>query len=265
MTENRSGVAIVTGGAGGIGRAIAARLARDGLAIGIVDRDAEGGKAVCEALRRERAAATSSAASDVRIAAAVADVTDEASVRAAFAELKTTLGPLTVLVNNAGWDVFEPFRESTPATWDKVIAINYRGTLLCTHTALPDLCAAGNRGRVISISSDAGRVGSSGEAVYSGCKAAIIGFSKALARELARDLVTVNVVCPGPVDTALLRSVGATEGGGKVVAGMSRAIPFKRLGDPAEIAEAVAFFAAPTSGYITGQVLSVSGGLTMAG
>jgi 2-hydroxycyclohexanecarboxyl-CoA dehydrogenase len=255
MTQSQSGVAIVTGGAGGIGRAIAARLARDGLAIGIVDRDAPGGKAVCEELRRDHAVA----------AAAVGDVTDEASVRAAFAELKETLGPPTILINNAGWDVFEPFRESTPATWDKIIAINYRGTLLCTHTALPDLCAAGNRGRVISISSDAGRVGSSGEAVYSGCKAAIIGFSKALARELARDLVTVNVVCPGPVDTALLRSVGATERGGKIVAGMSRAIPFRRLGEPAEIAEAVAFFAAPTSGYITGQVLSVSGGLTMAG
>jgi len=265
MAQDHTGVAIITGGAGGIGRAIARRLARDGLAIGIVDRDAEGAKAVCEELRQGLAAESASAATDVRVAAAVGDVTDEASVEAAFARLKKALGPPTVLVNNAGWDVFEPFRESVPATWDKIIAINYRGTLVCTHAALADLCAAGNRGRVISISSDAGRVGSSGEAVYSGCKAAIIGFSKALARELARDLVTVNVVCPGPVDTALLRSVAASERGAKVVAGMSRAIPFKRLGDPADIAEAVAFFAAPTSGYVTGQVLSVSGGLTMVG
>ncbi len=260
MAQDASGVAIVTGGAGGIGRAIAARLLADGFAVGIVDRDAAGAAAACDELRRGEPSAA-----PPRIESAVADVTDDAQVRGAFAELRERLGPPTVLVNNAGWDVFEPFRESAPATWDKVIAINYRGTLACTHVALADLCAAGNRGRVVSISSDAGRVGSFGEAVYSGCKAAIIGFSKALARELARDLVTVNVVCPGPVDTALLRSVGATERGGKIVAGMSRAIPFKRLGTPAEIAAAVAFFAAPSSGFITGQVLSVSGGLTMAG
>jgi 2-hydroxycyclohexanecarboxyl-CoA dehydrogenase len=250
-----TGVAIITGGAGGIGRAIARRLARDGFAIGIVDRDESGARAACDELR----------GGATRAASAPADITDDQAVRAAFARLKGELGPATVLVNNAGWDVFENFRDSVPATWDKVIGINYRGTLACTHAALPDLCAAGTRGRVISISSDAGRVGSSGEAVYSGCKAAIIGFSKALARELARDLVTVNVVCPGPVDTALLRSVGASERGAKVVAGMSRAIPFRRLGEPDEIAAAVAFFAAPTSAYITGQVLSVSGGLTMAG
>jgi 2-hydroxycyclohexanecarboxyl-CoA dehydrogenase len=257
MANGEAGVAIITGGAGGIGRAIARRLARDGLAIGILDRDADGGRAVCDELRAE--------SPQVGVAAAAADITDDASVAGAFAQLKEQLGPPTVLVNNAGWDVFETFRDSSPATWDKVIAINFRGTLACTHAALPDLCAAGNRGRVISISSDAGRVGSSGEAVYSGCKAAIIGFSKALARELSREQVTVNVVCPGPIDTALLRSVGASELGAKVVAGMSRAVPFKRIGQPHEVAEAVAFFASPAAGYVTGQVLSVSGGLTMAG
>lgn len=254
MSDERR-VAIVTGGAGGIGRGIATRLARDGFAIGILDRDLAGAEAACDAVR----------VAGVAAAAAVADVTDDAQVRRAFAALRERLGPPTTLVNNVGWDAFVSFRDSAPALWDQVIAINYRGTLVCTHAALADLCAAGEHGRVISISSDAGRVGSFGEAVYSGCKAAIIGFSKALARELARDKVTVNVVCPGPVDTALLQSVGATEGGAKVVAGMSRAIPFRRLGTPEDVAEAVAFFAAPRARYVTGQVLSVSGGLTMAG
>jgi 2-hydroxycyclohexanecarboxyl-CoA dehydrogenase len=250
-----AGVAVVTGGAGGIGRAIALRLARDGLAIGVLDRDGAGAAAVADAVARAGG----------RAAALVADVTDETAVRRAFAEARERLGAPRVLVNNAGWDAFALFRESEPATWDKIIAINLRGTLLCTHAALPDLCAAGSRGRVVSIGSDAGRVGSSGEAVYSGCKAAIVGFSKALARELARDLVTVNVVCPGPVDTALLRSVGASERGAKVVAGMTRAIPFRRLAEPEDVAAAVAYFVSPEAAFVTGQVLSVSGGLTMAG
>jgi 2-hydroxycyclohexanecarboxyl-CoA dehydrogenase len=254
MTDAKN-VAIVTGGGGGIGGGIARRLATAGFAVGIVDRDLLAAEAVCAAVREL----------GVDAAAAKADVTDDAEVRAAFAALREKLGPPNVLVNNAGWDAHVRFRESTPELWDRVIAINYRGTLACTHAALADLCAAGEHGRVISIASDAGRVGSSGEAVYSGCKAAIIGFSKALARELARDRVTVNVVCPGPVDTNLLKSVGATEGGAKVVAGMARAIPFGRLGTPEDVAEAVAFFASPAARYVTGQVLSVSGGLTMAG
>jgi 2-hydroxycyclohexanecarboxyl-CoA dehydrogenase len=254
MANGRT-VAIVTGGAGGIGGGITRRLARAGFAIGIVDRDLAGAEAVCAAAREL----------GVESAAAEADITDDAQVRRAFARLRQRLAPPSVLVNNAGWDAFTTFRESTPDLWERVIAINFRGTLSCTHAALADVCAAGERGRVISIASDAGRVGSFGEAVYSGCKAAIIGFSKALAREVARDKVTVNVVCPGPVDTALLKSVGETEGGAKVIAGMSRAIPFRRLGTPEDIAEAVAFFASPEARYVTGQVLSVSGGLTMAG
>jgi 2-hydroxycyclohexanecarboxyl-CoA dehydrogenase len=255
MEHEEKPVAVVTGGAGGIGRGICERLGRDGYAIGVLDRDAAGAAATCQVVKAAGGTAVE----------LVADLTDDAQIARAFADVRTSLGPPVVLVNNAGWDVFGPFRESTPATWDKVIAINLRGMLLCTHTALPDLCAAGERGRVISISSDAARVGSSGEAVYAGAKAGIIGFSKALARELARERVTVNVICPGPVDTALLAAVGASEAGAKVVAGLARAIPFKRLGEPADIAAAVAFFASPAAGYITGQVLSVSGGMTMAG
>ena len=254
MTDIRS-VAIVTGGGGGIGGGMAGRLGAAGFAIGVLVRDRAAAEATCATVRELGAEAV----------AERADITDADQVRRAFATLRDKLGPATALVNNAGWDAFGPFRDSTPDLWDRLIAINFRGLLACTHAALPDVCAAGDRGRVISIASDAARVGSFGEAVYSGCKAAIVGFSKALARELARDKVTVNVVCPGPVDTALLKSVGATEGGAKVVAGMERAIPFRRLGTPEDIAEAVAFFASPAARYVTGQVLSVSGGLTMAG
>lgn len=255
MADDIFPVAVVTGGAGGIGRALALRLARDGFAIGVLDRDRAGADAVCEAVAQIGG----------RAVAVTADVTNEAQVVRAFGDLKARLGPTRVLVNNVGWDVFESFATSAPATWNKIIDVNYRGMLLCTQAALADVVAAGNQGRIISIGSDAGRVGSFGEAVYSGCKAAIIGFSKALARELARDLVPVNVVCPGPIDTALLKSVGSSEQGAKVVAGMSRAIPFHRLGTPEEIADTVAFFASPAAAFITGQVLSVSGGLTMAG
>lgn len=255
MTNDALPVAVITGGAGGIGRALALRLARDGFAIGVLDRDRAGADATCEVVTRAGG----------RASAVTADVTDMAQVTRAFGDLKARLGATRVLVNNAGWDVFGMFAKTDSATWAKIVAVNYLGMLHCTHAALADISAAGNRGRIISISSDAARVGSFGEAVYSGCKAAIIGFSKALARELARDLVPVNVVCPGPIDTALLKSVGESAQGAKIVAGMSNAIPFKRLGTPEEIADAVAFFASPAAGFITGQVLSVSGGLTMAG
>jgi 2-hydroxycyclohexanecarboxyl-CoA dehydrogenase len=255
MANDGTAVAVITGGAGGIGRALALRLARDGFAIGVLDRDRAGADATSDAVTQAGG----------RAAAVTADVSDQSQVIRAFADLKARLGPTRVLVNNAGWDIFGMFKDGDAATWSKIIDVNYRGMLLCTHAALADLTAAGNQGRIINISSDAARVGSFGEAVYSGCKAAIIGFSKALARELARDLVPVNVVCPGPIDTALLKSVGSSEQGAKIVAGMSKAIPFRRLGTPDEIAEAVAFFASPAAGFITGQVLSVSGGLTMAG
>jgi 2-hydroxycyclohexanecarboxyl-CoA dehydrogenase len=247
-------VALVTGGGRGIGRAIARRLAQDGTAVGVTDLD--GASA-------ERVAAEIQAAGG-RAAGMAADVSDPGTVRAAVTTLEQTLGPLDVLVNNAGWDRLQPFVENDPALWDRLIAVNLKGVLHATRAVLDGMIAR-RRGRIVSISSDAGRVGSSGEAVYAACKAGIIGFSKTLAREVARHGITVNVVCPGPTDTALLAEVMEGERGAKVLQGMQRAIPLGRLATPEDVAGAVAYFVSEEAGYVTGQVLSVSGGLTMAG
>jgi 2-hydroxycyclohexanecarboxyl-CoA dehydrogenase len=177
-------------------------------------------------------------------------------------KVERELGPLDILVNNAGWDKVEPFVENTPQTWERVIAINFRGPLNCCKAVLPGMQARG-RGKIVTISSDAARVGSTGEAVYAGCKAGLIGFSKTLAREVARYNINVNVVCPGPTETALLRSAMADRP--KVLEAMAHSIPMRRLGQPGDLAGTVAFFASADSDYVTGQVLSVSGGLTMAG
>jgi len=196
--------------------------------------------------------------------AADANVGDLVAVQAAVRAVEDGLGPLDVLVNNAGWDRMALFVESEPTFWDRVIAINYKGALNVTHTVLPGMIDR-KRGRIVTVASDAGRVGSTGEAVYSGCKAALIGFSKALAREVARHGITVNAVCPGPVDTQLLADVMAGERGQKIVAGLQRAIPMGRLAKPEDVAGAVAYLASEEAAYVTGQTVSVSGGLTMAG
>ncbi len=245
-------VAIVTGSAQGIGRALALRLASEGASVAVADINLEGANQTAGEI-----AGTGATAMAVKL-----DVTRLEDAVAAADAVERQLGPIDILVNNAGWDVLEPFVESTPETWDKVIAINFRGVLNCCKAIAPRMQAR-KHGKIVSIASDAARVGSTGEAVYAGCKAAIVGFSKTLARELARYGVTVNVVCPGPTDTALLRSAMAARPG--VLDAMARGIPMRRVGKPEDLAGAVAFFASSDSDYATGQVLSVSGGLTMAG
>jgi len=252
ITRLNGQVAIVTGAAQGIGRAIALRLAEEGARVAIAD------------IQETAAAGT---AGEIKAAGGQAyavrlDVTSLDSAMMAVENAERELGPIGILVNNAGWDKLEPFVESTPETWDRVIAINFRGVLNCCKAVIPKMQARGG-GKIVSIASDAGRVGSSGEAVYSGCKAAIIAFSKTIARELARNKINVNVVCPGPTETALLR--GVMEQQPKVLEAMKRGIPMRRLGQPEDLAGAVAFFASSDADYATGQVISISGGLTMAG
>ena len=197
------------------------------------------------------------------IGAAIAEVlaTEGAAVRAAVGRVTAEFGPPDILVNNAGIDVVEPFVDSAEETWDKIIAVNLRGTITVTRAVLDAMIERGG-GRIIHIESDAGRVGSSGEVVYSATKGGVIAFGKALAREVAGHGITVNSVCPGPTDTALLDQVAAYSQ--KLRDGLSRAIPLRRVGQPADIAPAVAFLASDEAAYITGQTLSVSGGLTMA-
>jgi 2-hydroxycyclohexanecarboxyl-CoA dehydrogenase len=245
-------VAIVTGSAQGIGRAIAMRLASEGAKVAIADLDFEGAGRTAEEIKQAGGSALAVKLDVGRLQDAL-DAADR---------VERELGPIDILVNNAGWDKLEPFLESTPETWDKVIAINYRGVLNCCKAVAPRMQQR-KHGKIVSISSDAGRVGSTGEAVYAGCKAAIIGFSKTIAREFARYGINVNVVCPGPTQTALLKTAMAGREG--VLDAMAKGIPFRRLGQPEDLAGAVAFFASSDSDYATGQVLSISGGLTMAG
>jgi len=246
---------IVTGGGGGIGGATCRRFAAGGARVAVLDLIAEAAEKVAAAIRAEGGQAT----------AIQCDITDRASVDAAVAATETQLGPIDVLVNNAGWDVFKPFTKTEPAQWDKLIAINLTGALHMHHAVLPRMVER-KAGRIVNIASDAARVGSSGEAVYSACKGGLVAFSKTIAREHARHGITVNVVCPGPTDTALL--AGVAEGAPnpeKLMEAFTRAIPLGRLGQPDDLANAIAFFGSDDASFITGQVVSVSGGLTMNG
>lgn len=248
-------VVIVTGGAGGIGAALCRRFGTEGAAVAVFDLD--GGAA-------DKVAAEIRAAGGKAKACAV-DISDPARVNAAVAETEQELGAIDVLVNNAGWDRAGPFLDTDTVLWQKIVAINLMGPLNMHHAVLKGMNARG-RGRVVNISSDAGRVGSSGESVYSACKGGIIAFSKTMARELARKQININVVCPGPTDTALFRDfAGEGESGQKLKGALARAIPFGRLGQPDDVVGAVCFLASDDAAFITGQVLSVSGGLTMAG
>ncbi|MBI3756700.1 MAG: glucose 1-dehydrogenase [Deltaproteobacteria bacterium] len=254
MKRMQDKVVLVTGGGRGIGRAICLRLADEGAKVAIADLlETEAQQVVTEITTQGGQAL-----------ALKTDVTQLDQVNACVQKVTDTWGQIDVLVNNAGWDKLEPFVESKPETWEKVIAINLKGPISFCHAVIPQMIAR-KAGKIISISSDAGRVGSTGEAVYSACKAGLMGFSKTLARELARAKINVNVVCPGPTDTPLLKGVTGGSTGAKVIDAMTRAVPFRRLGQPEEIAAAVAFFASSDADFVTGQVLSVSGGLTMAG
>jgi 2-hydroxycyclohexanecarboxyl-CoA dehydrogenase len=253
MDELSGKVAVVTGAAGGIGAALTAALMAAGAGVAAWDVDGVRAKDLADRLGALPGAG--------RVVGVEADVTSRAGVEAAAAATEAAIGPVDVLVNNAGIDTIEPFLESEEATWERIVAVNYLGAVRCCHVLAPGMARRG-WGRVVNIASDAGRVGSSGEAVYSGTKGGIIAFSKALARELAASGVTVNAVCPGPTDTALLDQVA--QASQKLYDGLAKAIPMRRIGQPADIAPAVVFLCGAGAGYITGQTLSVSGGLTMA-
>jgi 2-hydroxycyclohexanecarboxyl-CoA dehydrogenase len=246
-------VALVTGGARGIGRAIAVALATDGRAVAVGD--------LLEAGAGDTASEIES--SGGRALAVHLDVTDSGSVGAAVQRVQEGLGPIDVLVNNAGWDELRPFLETDEPFWDRVLEVNFKGCLRVTRAVLPELVERG-WGRVVNIGSDAARVGSSLESVYSGAKGAVIAFTKTIAREVARSGVTANAVCPGPTRTPMLEGMTAGgEEGAKLIAALERAVPMRRLAEPEDIAAAVAFLASERAGFITGQTLSVSGGLTM--
>ncbi len=244
---------LVTGAGRGIGRAIALALAREGCQVAVADILDENARRVAEEVQ----------ALGVKGLGLRVDLTRRTEVEAAIRKVLGQFGQLDILVNNAGWDKWELFLDSEEETWDKILAINFKAVLYTCKAALPHMVARGS-GRVINIASDAGRVGSTGEAVYAGAKGALIAFSKTLAREVARYRITVNVVCPGLTETPLLQAVREeSPRAGKVVEAVTRAIPLGRVGAPEDIAAAVAFLASPAADYITGQTLSVSGGLTM--
>ncbi len=240
---------IVTGAASGIGRAIARRLAEEGAVVGIFDINQEGGKALAEEI----------GAAGGRAHAYVVDITSYDAVAKGVGAFEADAGPVDGLVNNAGWDRSEPFLQTDDAVRRKVVDLNLYGPINMCHVVLAGMAERG-RGRVVSISSDAGRVGSSGEAVYSACKGGVIAMTKTLARELARTGITLNTVCPGPTDTPLLADVPD-----RLREALTRAVPMRRLAQPEDYPGMVAFLLSDDAGFITGQTISISGGLTMHG
>lgn len=247
--------ALVTGGGGGIGGATCRRFALEGAHVAVTDRDLAAAERVAAQIVAE----------GFKAIAVECDITSRASVDAAVAHIRATLGGIDILVNNAGWDVFLPFTKTVPEQWEKLIAINLTGALHMHHAVLP-IMVERRAGRIVNIASDAARVGSSGEAVYAACKGGLVALSKTLAREHARHGITINVVCPGPTDTALFADYKLGAGNPeKLEEAFRRSIPLGRIGQPDDLPGAIAFFASDDAAYVTGQVLSVSGGLTMAG
>lgn len=248
-------VVVVTGGGGGIGSAVCKRFAREGAKVAVLDLNGNAAEQTTRTINDAGGQACTLAV----------DITQHDAVKAAVDDANSQLGPIDVLVNNAGWDLFRPFVKTDPAFWHKVIDINLLGPLNMHHAVLPGMVERGY-GRVVNVASDAARVGSSGESVYAACKAGMMGLSKTLAREHARDGITFNVVCPGPTDTALFD--GYAQGAGdpdKLREAMRRAIPMGRIGQPEDVSGTISFLASDDAAYVTGQVISVSGGLTMSG
>ena len=241
--------AVVTGGGSGIGRATCIALARAGARVFVGDINKASGDAVVAEIRAAGGAAD----------ALYLDITDDAAIKSFADGVHAAVGKVDIVVNGAGWDIIEPFVKNTPEYWDKIMAINFMGPVKVTRAFL-DPMIEGKGGKVVNISSDAGRGGSSGETVYAGAKGGVIAFTKSLAREMARYAINVNCVCPGPTDTPLFATQPE-----KMQQALVNAIPFRRLGKPEEVADAVVFFASDRSSFITGQVISVSGGLTMHG
>jgi len=245
---------LVTGGANGIGAAITRRLAEEGCVVGILDLDAAAGEKVVAEIK----------AAGGKASQHTVDISDYDAVARAVKSFEAAAGALAFLVNNAGWDRAASFLDTTPEFWRKVVAINLYGPLNVSHVVLKGMAARGF-GRVVNIASDAGRVGSSGEAVYSACKGGIIAFTKTVARELVGKGVILNTLCPGPTDTAILKSFLEGPDGARIAEGLKRAIPMRRLGVPEDYPGLVAFLLSDDAAYITGQTISVSGGLTMHG
>lgn len=245
--------ALVAGGGRGIGRAVCLALAREGARVAVADIIQENAEAVrdeIEGMQREGLA--------LRV-----DLTKSDDVERAVQTAISRFGGLDILVNCAGWDRLEPFVESNEETWEKIIAVNFKSVLNTTKAVLPHMISR-NAGKIVSIGSDAGRVGSTWEAVYAGAKGAVIAFSKTIAREVARHKINVNVVCPGLTDTPLLEAIQSRSAEtGRLIEAITKATPFRRVAQPEEVAEAVLFFASPSADFVTGQTLSVSGGLTM--
>lgn len=244
-------VAIVTGGGQGIGRALVLRLAEEGCKVAIFDMNPDAGSE------------TEKLAGGATVKTYIVDVTDQEAVQSAVAAVEAELGPIWVLVNNAGWDLPKPFLLTDKPLWDKIIAINLYGPLYTHHAVAPLMVARGG-GRIINIASDAARVGTSTEAVYSACKGGVISFTKSVARELASKGVLLNVVCPGPTNTPMMASVlGEGEAAVKWKDAMVRGIPLKRMGEPEDYAGIVAFLASDDASFMTGQTVSVAGGMNM--
>jgi 2-hydroxycyclohexanecarboxyl-CoA dehydrogenase len=247
--EMQDRVVVVTGGASGIGKAAALLLAREGARVLIGDIDEAGGRAV----------AAQAAAEGLAVEFLPLDLAQPRSIADFAATVQERAPLLDGLVNGAGWDRIQPFLDNPPEMWDRLIAVNLLGAVRLTHALLPPMVES-RAGKIVNISSDAGRVGSTGETVYAAAKGGLIAFTKSLAREMARYQINVNCVCPGPTDTPLFQAQPE-----RMREALTRAIPFRRIARPEEIADAVMFFLGRRSDYITGQVLSVSGGLTMVG